>query len=237
MATKKIKDDDKPKIYAYVRVSTDAQDAQKQIDQINEYAARNGLHIPEENVIAVTMSSRKTTHERRIDELQGKLKSGDTLIATEMSRIGRSTREVLEIVETFLVPNKIDFIFIKDNITVRLGKMDPNTKLILSIMSAIYENERNIVSRRTKDALDVLRARGVQLGKPRGLPQHSKLDAHLDKIKELLVGRISKAGIARILECSRTNLGNYLRRRPEIMREVRAIIDAKEKKKAQQREV
>lgn len=223
--------DKKNKVIAYVRVSTDDQDAEKQIGQINEYAARNGLHIPKENIIAISMSSRRSTKDRRIEELKERLQPGDTLIATEMSRVGRSVFEVLEIIEKFLIPNKISFYFLRDNIFVHLGKIDPQTKLILIVMNAIYENERAMISLRTKDALAVLKARGVQLGKPKGQVQHSRLDPHVDKIKELLAAKIGFSGIARILECSRTNIIKYLERRPQIQREVNAMLAAKEKVK------
>ncbi len=78
---------------AYIRASTDKQDIQNQRLQVLEYANSHQLQV--DDFIQITISSRKTTKQRRIDELLAKLNDSDTLIVTELSRLGRSTVEVI----------------------------------------------------------------------------------------------------------------------------------------------
>ena len=83
------------KILAYLRTSTDKQDLNNQRLEILEYARRSDIHI--DDFIEISISSRKTRRARRIDELLEKLQVGDTLIVTELSRLGRSTGEVISL--------------------------------------------------------------------------------------------------------------------------------------------
>ena len=74
------------KTLAYIRASTDKQDVQNQRLEILEYAREKSIKVDE--FIALTMSSRKDSKHRRLDELLEKLGAGDTLIVTELSRLG-----------------------------------------------------------------------------------------------------------------------------------------------------
>lgn len=218
----------KPKYIAYCRVSTDDQTAENQRHTITEYAQNHRFFIDE--WVMVEMSSRRTLKERRIEELKEKLKTGDTLIATEMSRIGRSLIEVLGIID-WMRQEDIGFIFLKENIVKVSGKpMDTQTKALITIFGLLTELERDLISMRTRESLQRIRASGVKLGKPRGLVQHSKLDPHVDKIKELLKARISVAGVARALDSSRHNLTRYLTVHPELLREVKEYLKHKKTK-------
>lgn len=85
------------KIVAYLRASTDKQDVGNQKLEILEYARQKKIHV--DDFIAVTLSSRQTPHKRRIDELLSGLQSGDTLVVTELSRLGRSTGQVISLVD------------------------------------------------------------------------------------------------------------------------------------------
>jgi len=76
------------KIIAYTRVSTDSQDLKNQKLEILQYADKHQFQINEWSEIKV--SSRKTTKERLIDQLLENLETGDTLIVSELSRLGRS---------------------------------------------------------------------------------------------------------------------------------------------------
>ena len=78
------------KTIAYIRVSTSQQDVSNQRLEILEYARRNDLKV--DDFLEIEVSSRRTLKERRIEELLSRLHSGDTLIVSELSRLGRSTR-------------------------------------------------------------------------------------------------------------------------------------------------
>lgn len=88
------------KIIAYIRASTDKQDLNNQKLEIFEFAKKNKLEV--DDFIQMTISSRKTTKERRIDEMVLALDDADTLIVTELSRLGRSTAEVIALVNELI---------------------------------------------------------------------------------------------------------------------------------------
>ena len=197
------------KIIGYVRVSTARQDADNQRHEILEHVNKNHLHV--DDFIEVEMSSRKDKKQRRITELMETLEPGDTLIVSELSRLGRSTSEVIDIVNE-LIAKGIEFIAIKQGVNV-VGKHDMQSKVMVTMFSLFAELERDIISERTKSALAAKKAGGKKLGKPKGTLQESKLDPHQEQIKEFLKHGVAKSAIARMLGTSRTNLASYIQTR------------------------
>ena len=108
------------KTLAYLRTSTDKQDLNNQRLEILEYARHNDLHI--DDFIEITISSHKSRRARRIEELLEKLTQNDTLIVTELSRLGRSTGEVITLIDE-LVANDITILILKQNL--KLSKQNP----------------------------------------------------------------------------------------------------------------
>jgi DNA invertase Pin-like site-specific DNA recombinase len=94
------------KIFSYLRVSTDKQQIENQRIEILSYCKTNNLSIDE--TIEIKISSKKDLKRRHIDELLGRLKKGDTLIVSELSRLGRSIRELSVIIDQ-LVKKKSNF--------------------------------------------------------------------------------------------------------------------------------
>ena len=197
------------KVTGYVRVSTVRQDADIQRHEILEYANKNHLHI--DDFIEVEISSRRDKKQRRITELLERLEPGDTLIVSELSRLGRSTSEVIDIVNE-LIAKEIKFIAIKQGLSIS-AQHDMQSKVMVTMFSLFAELERDIISERTKAALAAKKAGGKKLGKPKGTLQESKLDPHQDRIKEFLQHGVAKSAIARMLGTSRNNLVNYIRTR------------------------
>ena len=197
------------RVMGYVRVSTSKQDADHQRHEILEYANQNHLHVDE--FIEIEISSRKDPKQRRIEELIGRLQPGDTLIVSELSRLGRSTSEVIDIVNE-LIAKEITFIAIKQGLHIA-GPHDMQSKMMVTMFSLFAELERDIISERTKAALAAKKASGRTLGKPRGTLQASKLDPHRERIVEFLKHGVAKSAIARMLGTSRTNLTNYIKTR------------------------
>ena len=121
------------KIYGYLRTSTDKQEIKNQKLEILEFGRKEDLKI--DDFIEIQISSRKTTKERRIDELLGKLEEGDTLIATELSRIGRSTVEVITIINE-LIEKGVDIIIVKQNLKINASnKNDMTSKVMITMLS------------------------------------------------------------------------------------------------------
>lgn len=197
------------KVVAYLRTSTNKQDLSYQKLEILEFARSKQLTI--DDVIAVSISSRKTSKQRRIDELLELLHEADTLIVTELSRLGRSTAEVITLVNA-LVERDIRLIVIKQNLD--MYKHDMQSKVMITLFSLFAELERDMISLRTKEALAAKKAQGINLGKPKGTLQKSKFDKDVEKIKELLGYGVSSRKMAKVLGySSHIALNTYINKR------------------------
>ena len=164
-----------------------------------------------DDFIEITISSRKTSRQRRIDEMLQMLQYSDTLITTELSRLGRSTAEVIALMNE-LISRNIRMIVLKQNLDV--SQHDMNSKIIITLFSLFAELERDLISVRTKEALHAKRLQGVALGKPKGTVQKSKFDTDLPRIKELLALGLSVRKIAQFLGYSNHySLNTYVGKR------------------------
>ena len=190
------------KTVAYLRVSTRSQDLANQKLAILEFSQKR--RFPIDQFIESRISSRQSPLERRIDEMLGTLEPGDRLLVSELSRLGRSLSQVIQIVET-LVRRKIRFIAIKEAIEFD-GKQDLPTKVMIALFGLFAEVERDLISERTKEGLAAAKAKGKRLGRPKGALGTSRLDGKQQDIRALLGKDVSKASIAKILDVSRSAL-------------------------------
>ncbi len=197
------------KTLAYIRVSTGAQDLASQKLAILDYARQKGILIDE--FIEVQVSTRKAREKRRIDEALEGLKKGDLLIVSELSRLGRSLGQIIQIVDE-LVKRHIRFIAVKEAIGFD-GKQDLQTKVMIALFGLFAEVERDLISERTKEGMAAAKAKGKLIGRPRGSLGKSKLDGKEEEIRMLLGKRVSKAAIAKILDASRTTLHHFIQTR------------------------
>ena len=99
------------KTVAYLRVSTGGQDINSQRLVILDYAHRHRMHV--DDFVEVTVSSRKTLKERGIEGLCAGMQAGDLMLVSELSRLGRSVAQIIQIVDS-LVKNHIRFVAIKN---------------------------------------------------------------------------------------------------------------------------
>lgn len=197
------------KTVAYIRASTDKQDLNHQKLELLEFARKKSMTIDE--FMEITISSRKTTKQRRVNELVEKLNPQDTLIVTELSRLGRSTAEVIALVNA-LVKRSIRVIVLKQNLDI--NEQDMNSKIILTLFSLFGELERDLISLRTKEALASKKREGQILGKPKGTIQKSKFDNDVDKIKELLGYGLSIRKLSKVLGyTNHISLSTYIKKR------------------------
>lgn len=197
------------KSIAYIRTSTDKQDLNNQKLEILEFARKKNLKVDE--FVQITMSSRKTTKQRRIDDVLQKLTDSDVLIVTELSRLGRSTAEVIALINE-LVARKIRIIVLKQNLDIH--QHDMNSKIVITLFSLFAELERDLISLRTKEALAAKRIQGVLLGKPKGTIQKSKFDKDAERIKELLGLGLSVRKITKLLGyTNHLSLNTYVKKR------------------------
>lgn len=195
-------------IWGYIRVSTDKQNTQNQKMAILEYANKQKLTI--DHWIEIKASTRRTPGERKIDELLKNLKTGDTLIVAELSRIGRSVGQITIIVDQ-LIKAKIKVLFLKEDLKLS-GKHTMQQKVTMTMFSLFAEIERDLISERTKEGLSRARAEGKLLGRPKG-PGKSKLDGKEAEIKKYLDLKVGKASIAKIFGVSWPCIDNFIKKR------------------------
>ena len=183
------------KVIGYCRISTTQQDLDIQKQIILEYAQRNRMIIDE--FIESETSSRLSPKERKIDELNAKLKKGDLLLVTELSRLGRNFLETLNIINV-LIEKGIKIEFIRQP---ELSTTSPHGKLLMAIYSYFAETEREYISIRTKSGLATARAKGALLGRPRGAKNSkgSPFDRCKDEIKKHLKLNIPVNSILKII--------------------------------------
>ena len=196
---------EKPKTIAYLRVSTVEQDLKKNRHEILELANARGfgtVAFVEEKVSGI-----KNWKERKIKQIIDGLGDGDHLIVPELSRLGRSMLEIMEMLS-----------IAKDkgiNIYAVKGGWELNSsiqsKVVAMAFSIAAEIERDLISKRTKEALKARKAQGIKLGRPKG-PGKSKLDKYREEIIALLKNGSTKAHVARKYCTKQPNLYNWLKK-------------------------
>lgn len=193
------------KTIGYLRVSTGEQDLDKNKADILHLANNRDLgkvHFVEEKI-----SGKVPWRKRKIAELLESLQAKDTIIVSELSRLGRSMLECMEILS--IATNKsINIYTVKGN-----WQLDQTiqSKIIAMAFSMAAEIERDLISQRTKEALRFRQQQGMKLGRPKG-PGKSKLDIFRPEIESLLANGTTQRFIARRYKTTEANLHNWLKK-------------------------
>jgi len=202
-----------PKIFAYLRVSTDAQDVDNQRHGIIVYCASKSLIAP--LFIEDTASGRSDWRTRELGKLIGQCQAADVVVVSEVSRLARNTLQVLEIMRV-CVDKGIHLHIVKNGMVLD-GSMQ--AKIVATVLGLAAEIERDFISARTKEALAKRKADGVKLGRPSGVAKKLALDAHADKIDSYLDKGIDKRSVAKLLAVSPNTVYHWLRaRRPHVLK-------------------
>src|SRR3954451_10982653 len=195
------------KTIAYLRVSTGSQDLANQKLAVLDYARQKRFAI--DRFVEARVSSRKGPAERRVEELPGSLEAGDRLVVSELSRLGRSLGQVIQLIDE-LVKRKVRFVAIKEDIRFE-GRQDLQTKVMIALFGLFAEVERDLISERTKEGVASARAQGRLVGRGQGGQGKSKLDGKEGEIRILLEKEVSRASIAKIVGVSPTALRHFIR--------------------------
>lgn len=195
------------KTIGYIRVSTDKQTTQNQKLAILDNGNKHKWSV--DDWIEVTASSRRTPGERRIEELMTRLEPGDTIVVSELSRLGRSVGQIAALVDE-LIKRQVNLRTIKEMILLDGNKRNLQTKVMITMFSLFAEIERDLISERTKEGLARARAAGRLIGRPRG-PGRSRLDDHAAEIRTDLNRGVKKIALAARLGTSEGNLRRWLR--------------------------
>lgn len=196
-------------VYGYIRVSTDKQTVENQRFEITAFCQRQHLLI--DDWIEETISGTKNYDKRKLGKLLRKVRSGDLIICSELSRLGRSLFMIMNILSICLL-KKARVWTIKDN--YKLGD-DIQSKVLAFAFALSAEIERNLISQRTKEALRRRKEAGVILGRPpgSGRPENFKLFGKDEKIRQLLRSGLSKTQTAKKLKVHRLTLAKYIARK------------------------
>ncbi|HZK52955.1 MAG TPA: recombinase family protein [Desulfosporosinus sp.] len=163
-------------VYGYARVSTQQQELIRQLDMLKQY---NCTEILTEK-ISGTKANRP-----ELNRLKDKIRPGDTLIIESFSRLGRSTKDIIELAEYFENKN-VKLISIKENFDTNT----PQGKLMLTVFQAFSQFERDLIVQRTKEGLESARARGRKGGRPKVKDKNIEKALNLYNSKEYSVSEI-----------------------------------------------
>ncbi|MGZ8262475.1 MAG: recombinase family protein [Methylotenera sp.] len=190
-------------IYGYARVSTDKQDSDNQKAAILDYANHHDLGKVE--YLAETVSSK--SKQRAIFGLIDRLQAGDVLVVYELSRLARSMPE-LDSFRVKIAEKSATIRVISQNLTISPDGNDISTQAIVFALSLSAQIERNMISDRTKSALQTKKATGAVLGRPKGV---SRLDSQKEEIQRYLAKGLNVTAIAKLIDCNRQTLTNWLK--------------------------
>ena len=154
------------------------------------------------------MSGRVNWRKREIGKVIMELQDGDSVVVSELSRLGRSMLQCMEIL-SIAIENGINIYAVKGN-----WQLDNSiqSKIVAMAFSMASEIERDLISQRTKEALAAKKAQGVKLGRPIGSGK-SKLDPYQEEIEQMLRGGVTQKFIAERFKTSPVNLSRWLKNR------------------------
>lgn len=196
-------------IYAYIRVSSDKQTVENQRYEIEKFCEKESVHI--DKWIEETISGTYNYTQRKLGRLIKRGKCGDTIICSELSRLGRKMYMIMEIL-SICSTRGCQVWTIKDGF--RLGD-NVQSKTLAFAFGIAAEIERNLISQRTREALAQRKARGIKLGRPSGeghQPQIDKLGKSESEIIEMRQQGLSIAEIAKKMKCSKSSMARFLKK-------------------------
>ena len=194
------------KTIGYLRVSTAEQDIEKNKADILLLA--NAKNMGQVQFVEEKVSGKVPWRKRKIADVLEDLQKGDTIVVSELSRLGRSMLECMEIL-AIATHKDINVFAVKGD--WQLGS-NIQSKIIAMAFSMAAEIERDLISSRTKEALRAKKAQGISLGRPRG-PGKSKLDKFRPEIEALLANGATQQFIAKRYGTTAANLHQWLKRR------------------------
>ena len=193
------------KTIGYLRVSTADQDSEKNKADILHLA--NDKNFGKVNWIDEKVSGKVSWKKRKLFGVIQELEEGDNLIVSELSRLGRSMLECMEIL-SICSEKGANIYAIKGN-----WQLDNSiqSKIIAMAFAIASEIERDLISQRTKEALRIKKEQGVKLGRPKG-SYSSKIDKYREEIEALLKNGATQKFIANRYDITEANLSRWMKR-------------------------
>ena len=139
-------------IFGYARVSTEQQNLDRQLDALKTY----GVDVLYNEKMTGTKRDRP-----ELEKILDRMTEGDTVVVESLSRLGRSTKDLIELTELFQSKG-VHLVSLKESIDTSTS----TGKLLFTLMSAIAQFERDVIADRTREGLKSARARGRTGGRP-----------------------------------------------------------------------
>lgn len=194
------------KVVGYLRVSTIDQDTEKNEADVLKFA--NNHNLGQVEFITERISGMKSWRHRKLAEVVQGMKAGDVLIVPELSRLGRSLVNVLEVLNE-LSRRDVKVYSVKEGF--QLNGEDMQSKVMRTMLALFAEIERDLISARTKEGLAAARDKGLVLGRPKGIGK-SRLDSHELEIVSLLKNGSKRQFVAQRYGVTPAALLHWLKR-------------------------
>jgi putative DNA-invertase from lambdoid prophage Rac len=194
-------------VIGYLRVSSGHQDLDNQKLGILNLANTNGWKV---TFMEETISGKVSYKERELGKIVDTLASGDILVVSELSRLGRSMLEIMELL-CKLSERGVKVYAVKGSYELNGNSLQ--SKVMTMVLCMASEIERDLISQRTKEALARKKKEGVKLGRPKGVPGKSKLDGKEEEIRKLVEKKVSIASLAKIYDVSWPAMENFIKKK------------------------
>lgn len=193
------------KAVGYLRVSTGDQELDK--NKADILRLTNDLDLGKVRFVEEKISGKISWRKRKISEILDELVKGDAIIVSELSRLGRSMLECMEILSVALTKG-VNVYSVKGN-----WKLDNSiqSKIVAMAFSMAAEIERDLISQRTKEALRYKKEQGIKLGRPLGAGK-SKLDAFRPEIEALFANGTTQKFIAQRYGATEATVSNWIKK-------------------------
>ena len=202
-------------IVGYLRVSTGKQNLANQQDEIRRFAESRNFTV--NSWVTEVVSGKKNERERKLGTLLKRMKPGDTLIVTEISRLSRTLTDIMAIMGKCL-SREINLYTTKEGYSF---DNSINSKVLCFAFGLVAEIERNLISMRTKEALALRKAEGVTLGRRKGsYTKTNILMANRQAIIEMLNNDKSIGDICKRFDISRDTFTKFRKRYPSVQKAV-----------------
>lgn len=200
-------------VTAYLRVSTDRQTLENQRSEITRFS--KDRRIPVDRWVEEVVSGKVKDSDRRLGSLLKKLKRGDTFIVSELSRLSRTLLEIMSIMHMML-NRGVTLYSVKENLC--LSTDDITSKVIIFAFGLAAEIERDLISKRTKEALAARKEQGFVLGHKVGVcPKMEILGTYRNAILQEYGAGTSICALSREYGVSRKTMAKFLRDCKEAM--------------------
>lgn len=176
-------------IIGYARVSTEEQETARQEQQLNNNSV---------NKLFIEKASGKNTTRPILNEMLDYIREGDVVIVNDFSRLARNTSDLLKITET-ITSKGATFKSLKENVDTTT----PTGKLMLTVIGAIAEFEREVLLQRQREGIEIAKQKGKFRKEPLALPEDLK--------EKLIEFQYCKSTLAKFYKVSRPTIYNWIK--------------------------